>query len=105
MALNTTVVAEGCVLLDRNNKQVIKTLKSYRLAIIQNGPDLDIFQHPGTLHRLANWLVEEVRITAESQGRNTKNLPVVVAALNEKSDKYLVIGVMGGDDTDHIRRK
>jgi len=42
----------------------------------------------------------------ESNGRqNNKNLPVVIAALNEKSDKYLVIGVMGGEDMDHIRRK
>ncbi|GAA5933586.1 DNA replication initiation factor CDC45 [Sporobolomyces koalae] len=103
MALNTSVVAEGSLLLDRNNKNVLKTLIGYRLGIIHSGPDLDIFQHPGTLHRLANWLVEEVRITAEQSGRH-KNLPVVVAALNEKSDKYLVIGVMGGDDMDHVQR-
>lgn len=105
MALNCSVVAEGCFLLDRNNKNVLKTLKNYRLAVIHSGPDLDVFQHPGTLHRLANWLVDEVRITMENKGRTTNNLPVVVAALNEKSDKYLVIGVMGGDDMDHVKRK
>ncbi|GAA5979857.1 hypothetical protein JCM5350_005518 [Sporobolomyces pararoseus] len=103
MALNTSVVSTGMFLLDRNNKQVIKTLTGYRLAVLHTGPDLDVFQHPGTLHRLANWLVDEVRIASEQSGKH-KNLPVVVAALNEKSDKYLVIGVMGGDDMDHVQR-
>ncbi|GAA6063602.1 hypothetical protein JCM10212_006219 [Sporobolomyces blumeae] len=103
MALNASVVAEGCFLLDRNNKNVLKTLTGYRLAVIHSGPDLDVFQHPSTLHRLANWLVDEVRITAEQTGRH-KNLPVVVAALNEKTDTYLVIGVMGADDLGDVRR-
>ncbi|GAA5907345.1 DNA replication initiation factor CDC45 [Sporobolomyces salmoneus] len=103
MALNTSIVSTGMILLDRNNKQVIKTLTGYRLAVLHTGPDLDVFQHPGTLHRLANWLVDEVRIASEQAAR-MKNLPVVVAALNEKSDKYLVIGVMGGDDMDHVQR-
>ncbi|GAA6026020.1 hypothetical protein JCM11491_005340 [Sporobolomyces phaffii] len=103
MALNTSVVSTGMILLDRNNKQVIKTLANYRLAVLHTGPDVDVFQHPGTLHRLANWLVDEVRIASEQNGRH-KNMPVVVAALNDKLDKYLVIGVMGGDDMDHVQR-
>jgi cell division control protein 45 len=105
MALNTSVVSTGMFLLDSNNKQVIRTLVGYRLAMLHTSPDLDVFQHPGTLHRLANWLVEEVRIASEHAAGRHKNLPVVVAALNEKRDKYLVIGVMGGDDMDHVKRK
>ncbi|GAA5998555.1 DNA replication initiation factor CDC45 [Rhodotorula paludigena] len=105
MALHRAVISQGSFLFD---KQGVRLFRSYRLAILKEGPDLLVFQHPATLLRLAHWLVDSIRSilehTAGGGGANAKNLPLVVAALNEKSDKFLVVGVVPADEFGDVRR-
>lgn len=111
MALHRAVITQGSFLFD---KQTIRMFRSYRLAVLKEGPDLAVFQHPATLLRLAHWLVDAIRAllehhTAAGAGGGgasgaAKNLPLVLAALNEQSDKFLVVGVVPADEFGDVRR-
>lgn len=68
-------------------KRQIKNLRSYRLAVIQDGPDLDFFSNPLALSRLALWIAE-----ACAEATNDP-LPLVVASLYPATDTYLVLGM------------
>ncbi|KAK0547551.1 DNA replication initiation factor cdc45 [Tilletia horrida] len=57
-ALQEKVVSEGTRLIQ---KQEIRTLRTFRLAILRDGPNLPILAHPGTLTRLTLWLVDALR--------------------------------------------
>lgn len=113
MALHRAVIAQGSYILD---KKAITFFRSYRLAVVKDGPDLPVFQHPATLLRLAHWLVDAIRSMLENQaagsgagggggGGTSRNLPFVLAALSETSDKFLVIGVVPADEYGDVRRK
>ncbi|GAA5917565.1 hypothetical protein JCM6882_001979, partial [Rhodosporidiobolus microsporus] len=110
MALHRSVLSQGSYILD---KQSLRTLRTYRLAVIKDGPDVPVFQHPATLLRLAQWLTDAVRSMLEHQAgpgggaagaTKGKNLPMVLAALNEGSDKFLVVGVVPADEFGDVRR-
>ncbi|GAA5988192.1 hypothetical protein JCM11641_001606 [Rhodosporidiobolus odoratus] len=105
MALHRSVLSQGSHILD---KQSLRTLRTYRLAVLKDGPDLAVFQHPATLLRLAHWLTDAIRSMLEHQNHGQvtqgKNLPLVVAALNEGSDKFLVVGVVPADEFGDVRR-
>ncbi|GAA5991226.1 hypothetical protein JCM10908_006592 [Rhodotorula pacifica] len=108
MALHRAVIAQGSYILD---KKAITFFRSYRLAVVKDGPDLPVFQHPATLLRLAHWLVDAIRSMLENQaggggggGGASKNLPFVLAALSETSDKFLVVGVVPADEFGDVRR-
>ena len=112
MALHRAVIAQGSYILD---KKAITFFRSYRLAVVKDGPDLPVFQHPATLLRLAHWLVDAIRSMLENQGSGgggagggggaSRNLPFVLAALSESSDKFLVVGVVPADEYGDVRRK
>jgi cell division control protein 45 len=89
------------------DKQAIKTLRSFRLAVIKEGPDLELFSHPSTLERLAFWLVDAVRDLLENGARQTKvkRLPFVVASLDERRDCFLVVGVTGAAEYGDVKKK
>ncbi|KWU44866.1 CDC45-like protein [Rhodotorula sp. JG-1b] len=110
MALHRAVIAQGSYILD---KKAITFFRSYRLAVVKDGPDLPVFQHPATLLRLAHWLVDAIRSMLENQaagsgagggGGASRNLPFVLAALGETSDKFLVVGVVPADEYGDVRR-
>ncbi|KAK4050288.1 DNA replication initiation factor cdc45 [Microbotryomycetes sp. JL201] len=108
MALHRAVMDQGGYILE---KQAIKTLRTYRLAVIKEGPDLTVFRHPSTLMRLANWLVEAVRDivlstygAAALPGRRAKSLPFVLASLNETNDAFLVVGVVGAIEYGDVKK-
>lgn len=106
MALHRSVIRQGTSLLD---KQAIKTLRSFRLAVIREGPDLGVFCHPATLSRLGIWLIDAVRdlITGPVAAgqKKPKSLPFVVASLDEAKDTYWVVGVNGAVDYGDVRKK
>lgn len=105
MALHRSVIRQGTSLLD---KQAIKTLRSFRLAVIREGPDLAVFAHPATLTRLGLWLIDAVRdlITGPvAGGKRPKSLPFVVASLDEAKDTYWVVGVNGAVEYGDVRKK
>lgn len=111
MALHRAVMDQGGYILE---KQAIKSLRTYRLAIIKEGPDLAVFRHPSTLLRLALWLVDAVRdlvsqgavaAGAGAAGKKPKSLPFVLASLNEEKDTFLVVGIIGAVEYGDVKKK
>lgn len=88
MALQEAIVRTGTALID---KREIRSLRNFRMAVVKDGPDLSIFTHPLALHKLAAWLSEAINELERERGK-TKHLPFVIAALNERTDRYLVLG-------------
>lgn len=68
-------------------KRLLKTLKIYHLVVLRDGPDYEMFRNPLILIRLGNWILESC---AES---NKTLLPLVLAALDESTDTFLVVGL------------
>lgn len=116
-ALHQAIVAQGVSVIV---KQSIKTLRSFRLAVLQDGPSLHLFVHPDTLTRLGLWLIDALRdIVAEQHTRRAEakrarrrskgadesdtsealpHLPFVLAALDAPRDVYVVVGIVGAPD-------
>ncbi|WRT69512.1 uncharacterized protein IL334_006498 [Kwoniella shivajii] len=107
MTLHRAIIRAGSALLD---KTIIRSLRTFRLAILKEGPDLRIFSNPSTLSRLALWLVDATRDRwAEKQSRisgngKVKSLPFVVACLNEDKGSYMVVGVTGAPEFGDVRK-
>lgn len=116
-ALHRAIVSQGVTLIA---KQAIKTLRSFRLSILQDSAP-GLFAQPETLMRLGMWLIDALRdIVAvqhnrreearrerrRSKGADTdleeqralQGLPFVLAALDAPRDMYIVVGVVGATD-------
>ncbi|CCE62258.1 hypothetical protein TPHA_0C01020 [Tetrapisispora phaffii CBS 4417] len=83
--LQKSVFNTGITILE---KKLLKNLRIYRLCVLQDGPDLELYSNPLTLLRLGNWLIE---CCAELEDKQL--LPMVLASLNESTDTYLVAGL------------
>ncbi|KAH7909249.1 CDC45 family [Hygrophoropsis aurantiaca] len=109
MSLHRAIIRQGTSIID---KQDIRTMRSHRVVVLAQGPDLALFAHPSVLSRLALWLVDALRdrlpgtalTKTNGIGRTKKSLPFVVACLNEKTASYIVVGVMGALDFDDVRK-
>lgn len=88
MALQQAIVRTGTALID---KREIRSLRSFRMTVVKEGPDVGIFTHPLALQKLAIWISEAINELEREKGR-TKHLPFVIAALDERTDRYLVLG-------------
>jgi cell division control protein 45 len=105
MALQRAVIRQGSSLID---KQSIRSFRTFRLAVVKEGPDLALFAHPGILSRLALWLVDAQRERAEMMNAGKgkrKHLPLVVACLDEKAGSYLIVGVTAPPEYGDVRKK
>ncbi|TKY88433.1 hypothetical protein EX895_002785 [Sporisorium graminicola] len=100
-ALHRKIVARGISLI---TNQSIRTLKNFRLAILKDGADLDLFTHVDVLLRLANWLTTSLRdiiVDQQQQLHQRKGAPVyaplpfILAALHPAKDSFLVVGTTG----------
>ncbi|WFD29112.1 DNA replication initiation factor cdc45 [Malassezia sp. CBS 17886] len=106
-ALHEAIVSQGISVI---TKQSIKTLKTFRLAILQEGPTLQLFTQPDTLARLGNWLIDALRdIVSEQHARRPRRkgegdaravseLPFVLAALDAPRAVFVVVGIVGSAD-------
>ncbi|KAK9385961.1 CDC45 family [Lipomyces mesembrius] len=83
-ALQQAVVRAGTALLEKNQVLILRT---FRLAVLKDGPDLELFSNPITLIRLACWVNE---CKAEQDDRQ---IPMVMAALDRTRDTYTVVGL------------
>src|ERR1700761_4215831 len=95
MSVHRVIIREGCSSID---KQQVKTMNRHRVVVLTQGPDLELLAQPGTLSRLALWLVDahRDRIQGTQFGKSKRKcLPFVVACLDEKAGSYLVVGVTG----------
>ena len=64
------------------------------MAVVRDGPDVQLFTHPGALTKLALWVGEA--IVEQERGRGgRKPTPLVLASLNERRDLYVVVGTGG----------
>jgi cell division control protein 45 len=107
MSLHRAIIRQGTSIID---KQDIKTMRSHRLVTLTQGPDLQLFAHPGVLSRLALWLVDALRDRMPAHAavpgrRKRKSLPFVVACLNETEGTYVVVGVTAALDLGDVRKK
>ncbi|EST08104.1 CDC45 family [Kalmanozyma brasiliensis GHG001] len=104
-ALHRKIVARGIGLI---TNQSIRTLKNFRLAILKDGSDLELFANVEVLARLANWLTTSLRdiiveqqtqAAAKKKGGNNAAayapLPFILAALHPAKDSFLVLGSTG----------
>ncbi|TIB75726.1 CDC45-like protein [Wallemia mellicola] len=113
ISLHRAILRTGASLIEQ---KVIKNLSLFRLAILKEGPDLALFCNPAPLSRLAKWLIEALRdrIVSKTKGKvvdlktgsqkRLKDLPFIVACLNEKTGTYLVAGVTGSTLFDDARK-
>ncbi|KAK2467021.1 hypothetical protein APHAL10511_001279 [Amanita phalloides] len=105
MSLHRAIIQRGTSIID---KQDIKKMRNYRVVVISQGPDLDLFSHPGVLSRLALWLIDTFRDRVPGANVSTRSkkesLPFVVACLNEKAQTYIVVGVMAALDFGEVRK-
>ncbi|KAK9456284.1 CDC45 family [Dipodascopsis uninucleata] len=82
--LQQAVVRTGTALLEKNQ---VLVLRIFRLVVLKDGPELELFRNPVTLSRLAIWVSE---CAAEL---DQKNLPIVIAALDKEQDLFTVVGL------------
>jgi len=105
MTLHRAIIRQGSSLID---KQSIRTFRTFKLAIVKEGPDIPIFCQPGILSRLGLWLADALRdkpgaSRSINQGKK-KQLPFVVACINEKAGSYLVVGVTSASESGDVRK-
>ena len=85
--LQKIVVRTGTQIIE---ERLVKTLKTFRLVVLKDSPDLSVFSHPLTLLKLSLFMVEAMKQTGKAY------LPFVIAALSKSSETYLVVGVSEG---------
>lgn len=91
--LQRAVVATANYIFDKN---LPKDLHSFRMVIVQDAPEIDVFLNPLSLQRLGVWICESC---AEF---HVSNIPFVLAILNEPENVFLVFGIAGNQDRDHL---
>ncbi|KAF2099246.1 CDC45-like protein [Rhizodiscina lignyota] len=86
--LHRAILRTGTSLIE---KKQIRHLKAFRMAVVKEGPDVQLFTHAGALIKLALWVAEAV-IEMEG-GRSSsvkKGSELVMAALDEARGSYIV---------------
>ena len=81
-------------------KRQIRHLRAFRMAVVKEGPDVGLFTHPSALTKLALWVGEAIAEQEREQrgqvAKGGQGTPLVMAALNEARDVYVVVGTGGG---------
>lgn len=70
------------------------------MAVVKDGPDVQLFTHPAALTKLALWIgeaiAEQERESKGKIGNRGRGTPLVMAGLNEGRGVYVVVGTGGG---------
>lgn len=82
--MQQSIVATSALMFE---KKLIKNLSAYYLAVVKEGLDLERFQNPLLLARLGVWVGEAL---AENY---PDSLPLIIAALSQEHQSYLVLGM------------
>lgn len=95
--LHRSILRTGTSLIE---KRQIAHLRAFRMAVVKDGPDVQLFTHPAALTKLALWVGEAIAEQDREQrgklGKGGKGMPLVLAGLNEKRGVYVVVGTGGG---------
>lgn len=106
--LHRAILRTGAALMA---KRQIRHLRAFRMGIIQEGPDVQLFTHPGALTKIALWVAEAIAEQERDHGKIGKKgaTPLVLACLNEERGVYVVVGTGGGggvvDYTARLKRE
>lgn len=97
MHLHRAILRTGTSLIE---KRQIRHLRAFRMTVVKEGPDVQLFTHPAALTKLALWIGEAISEQEREQkgrvGKGGRGTPLVVAGLNERRDVYVVVGTGGG---------
>ncbi|KAJ5925954.1 hypothetical protein N7454_007464 [Penicillium verhagenii] len=92
--LHRAILRTGTSLL---SKHQIRHLRAFRIAVVKDGPDVQLFTNPGALTKLALWVAEAIRVQEREKGDSVKigrkraaGTPLVLAGLDEARDLYVV---------------
>jgi len=70
------------------------------MAMVKDGPDVQLFTHPSALTKLALWLgeaiIEQDQEKKGKLGNGGRGTPLVVGCLNEVRGVYVIVGTGGG---------
>ena len=78
-------------------KHQIRHLRAFRMGVVKDGPDLDLFANsPGALVKLALWVGEAVAVSEQEKKSSEGATPLVLAALDSPRGLYIVVGIGGG---------
>lgn len=95
--LHRAILRTGTSIIE---KRQIRHLRAFRMCVVKEGPDVQLFTHPSALTKLALWIGEAVaqqeRESKGKLGHGGRGTPLVVAGLNERRGVYVVVGTGGG---------
>lgn len=74
------------------------------MAVVKEGPDVQLFTHPGALTKLALWIAEAIVEMHGTKGKN-KGSELVMAGLDEARGLYVVVGLGGGGATESAKER
>ena len=60
MKVQRAVVRQSTAVLE---KKAVRVIKNFRAVVMRDGPDLQLFQHPLTLSKLALFLTDAYRVS------------------------------------------
>ena len=92
--LHRTILSTGQSLIE---KRAIKSLRSFRTTILREGPELNLFEHPLALTKLATWLCEVSAEEDRVRGRRVQT-DLIAACLIPSRSVFLVVGVTAQDE-------
>ena len=91
--LHRAILRTGASLIEKNQ---IRDLRAFRMAVVKEGLDVSLFTHPSALTKLALWLGEAIAERERAkEGKFKKGSPLVLAGLNEARGVYVVVGTGG----------
>ena len=99
--LHRAILRTGTTLIE---KKQIRHLRAFRMAVVKEGPDVQLFTHPGALTKLALWVAEAI---VELNGVKSKNKgsELVMAGLDEARGLYVVVGLGGGGASESAKER
>ena len=102
--LSRAILRTGSALIA---KKQIRHLRSFRMGVVKEGPDVPLFAHPGALVKLAAWLAEAVAVLEAEKGRKRREADeaLVLGCLDESRGVYMVVGLGGGAAGKKVRSK
>lgn len=93
----------GSALMAKNQ---IRHLRSFRMAVVKEGPDVPVFVHPGALVKLAAWVSEAVQVIEAERGRRHRlDEALVLGCLDDARGVYVVVGIGGAGARRKVRSK
>ena len=105
-SVHRAVVRTGSSIIDKSD---IRMTKGCSIATLRQGPDVELFTHPGALTRLGFWLTDVLRdrIQGSSMSRRSrhKSIPLLIGCHNERAKTYMVIGINAALDFGNVLKK